>query len=460
MKKVCLISLERSAAGRNLRPAGSEGVIMYRKSHAVRTFLCLLLTFVFMTVFSAQSLLAASDQKPSVAWPEAPAINSGAACLMDADTNAILFGANMDEQRYPASITKVMTALLVAENKQPADQVTFGEQAVSESIPGNARINVQLGETISVEDALHAILLASANEVCTQLAIDIAGSVEAFADMMNERAAALGCTNTHFTNPNGLPDPNHYTTAHDMALIMQEAIKNETFLRVESDLSYTIPPTNMTASPRPLQNHHVMLFQEDPTYGYQGAFAGKTGYTDEAHNTLVTAAKRNNVTLICVVLTCDNLDYITDTRSLFDYGFQHFTHHTLKDTKKESLSGTISLPKDAKLKSATYTDPDDAAELESFTRQYFYDGHPIGTAEVSSKKASSSDSSSSSSETAPTGIVTPEANRDDASSTGSLSSPLYILLGLNAAAILVLIFAVIQRSRKKRKRRRRKNHRK
>ena len=95
-----------------------------------------------------------------------------------------------------------------------------------------------------------------------------------------------------------------------------------------------------------------------------------------------------------------------------------------------SCFGTISLPKDAKLKSATYTDPDDAAELESFTRQYFYDGHPIGTAEVSSKKASSSDSSSSSSETAPTGIVTPETNRDDASSTGSLSSPLYILLGL------------------------------
>ena len=338
---------------------------MYRKSHAVRTFLCLLLTFVFVTVFSTQPLLAASDQKTSVAWPEAPLTNSGAACLMDADTGAILFDANMDEQRYPASITKVMTALLVAENRQPTDTITFGEQAVSESIPGNARIDVQLGETITVEDALHAVLLASANEVCTQLAIDIAGSVEAFADMMNERAAALGCTNTHFTNPNGLPDPNHYTTAHDMALIMQEAIKNETFLRVESDLSYTIQPTNMTASPRQLQNHHVMLFQDDPTYGYQGAFAGKTGYTDEAHNTLVTAAKRNNITLICVVLTCDNLDYITDTRSLFDYGFNNFTHYTLKDTKKESLSGTISLPKDAKLKSATYTDPDDAADQET-----------------------------------------------------------------------------------------------
>lgn len=435
---------------------------MYRKSHAVRTFLCLLLTFVFVTVFSTQPLLAASDQKTSVAWPEAPLTNSGAACLMDADTGAILFDANMDEQRYPASITKVMTALLVAENKQPTDTVTFGEQAVSESIPGNARIDVQLGETITVEDALHAILLASANEVCTQLAIDIAGSVEAFADMMNERAAALGCINTHFTNPNGLPDPNHYTTAHDMALIMQEAIKNETFLRVESDLSYTIQPTNMTAAPRQLQNHHVMLFQDDPTYGYQGAFAGKTGYTDEAHNTLVTAAKRNNITLICVVLTCDNLDYIIDTRSLFDYGFDNFTHYTLKGTKTESLSGTITLPKDAKLKNATYTDPDDAADQESFTRQYFYDGHPIGTAEVSAKSSSDDSSAVSSSSETPSdgiGIVTPEtdgANR----SAASFSSPLYVLIALDVIAVLVLIVALIQRSRKRRRRRRKKNRRK
>lgn len=435
---------------------------MYRKSHAVRTFLCLLLTFVFVTVFSTQPLLAASDQKTSVAWPKAPLTNSGAACLMDADTGAILFDANMDEQRYPASITKVMTALLVAENKQPTDTVTFGEQAVSESIPGNARIDVQLGETITVEDALHAILLASANEVCTQLAIDIAGSVEAFADMMNERAAALGCINTHFTNPNGLPDPNHYTTAHDMALIMQEAIKNETFLRVESDLSYTIQPTNMTAAPRQLQNHHVMLFQDDPTYGYQGAFAGKTGYTDEAHNTLVTAAKRNNITLICVVLTCDNLDYIIDTRSLFDYGFDNFTHYTLKDTKTESLSGTITLPKDAKLKNATYTDPDDAADQESFTRQYFYDGHPIGIAEVSAKSSSDDSSAVSSSSETPSdgiGIVTPEtdgANR----SAASFSSPLYVLIALNVIAVLVLIVALIQRSRKRRRRRRKKNRRK
>ena len=149
-----------------------------------------------------------------------------------------LYDKNMDEQRYPASITKILTALLIIENKQMTDTVTFGEHAVSESIPGNARINVQLGETITVEDALHAILLASANEVCTQLAIDIAGSEEGFAAMMNERAAALGCTNTHFVNANGLPDPNHYTSAHDMAPIMQECIKKRDLLphRVRSDL--------------------------------------------------------------------------------------------------------------------------------------------------------------------------------------------------------------------------------
>ena len=227
---------------------------MIRKNSAARTFLCLLLAFVFAASCLPQTIFATTDKKTVTTWPEGPENNSGAVCLLDADTGAVLYDKNMDEQRYPASITKILTALLIIENKQMTDTVTFGEHAVSESIPGNARINVQLGETITVEDALHAILLASANEVCTQLAIDIAGSEEGFAAMMNERAAALGCTNTHFVNANGLPDPNHYTSAHDMALIMQECIKNETFCRIESDLTYTIQPTNMTSTPLPSAN--------------------------------------------------------------------------------------------------------------------------------------------------------------------------------------------------------------
>lgn len=436
-------------------PPDQKEKFMYRKSHTVRAALCLLLTFVFVAACLPQTILAASDTKAAVSWPEAPENNSGAVCLLDSETGAILYDKNMDEQRYPASITKILTALLVIENKQMTDTVTFGEQAVSESIPGNARINVQLGETITIEDALHAILLASANEVCTQVAIDIAGSVEAFAAMMNERAAALGCTNTHFTNANGLPDPNHYTSAHDMALIMQECIKNETFCRIESDLTYTIQPTNMTAAPRDLQNHHAMLFQ-DGQWGYQGAFAGKTGYTDEAHNTLVTAAKRGNMTLICVVLTCDNLDYINDTRTVLDYGYNNFKNFTLKNTKKESLSGIVSLPKDAKIKAATYTDPDGAADSETYTRQYFYEDHFIGTAEVS-PAGSSSDSSSVSSSSEPsentgTADVPAPENKDQ---TSSLSTPLYILVGLNVVAFLILIIAAINNARKRRRRRKR-----
>ena len=175
---------------------------MIRKNSAARTFLCLLLAFVFAASCLPQTIFATTDKKTVTTWPEGPENNSGAVCLLDADTGAVLYDKNMDEQRYPASITKILTALLIIENKQMTDTVTFGEHAVSESIPGNARINVQLGETITVEDALHAILLASANEVCTQLAIDIAGSEEGFAAMMNERAAALGCTNTHFVNAN------------------------------------------------------------------------------------------------------------------------------------------------------------------------------------------------------------------------------------------------------------------
>ena len=334
MKKVCLISLERSAAGRNLRPAGSEGVIMYRKSHAVRTFLCLLLTFVFMTVFSAQPLLAASDQKPSVAWPEAPAINSGAACLMDADTNAILFGANMDEQRYPASITKVMTALLVAENKQPADQVTFGEQAVSESIPGNARINVQLGETISVEDALHAILLASANEVCTQLAIDIAGSVEAFVKMMNEKAEELGLTKTHFVTPNGLDGEDeggvHATTAMELAKIMKYCImdspEKEMFLDITGTKEYHFRDLKGTSS-YTCTNHNAFLTMMD------GAISGKTGFTADAGYCYVGALRRDERTFIVALLACgwpNHKGYKwSDTKKLMEYGLSNYEYRNV-----------------------------------------------------------------------------------------------------------------------------------
>ena len=402
---------------------------------------------------------ADSDPTVTAAAANAPALDATAALLVSPESDMVLYEKNADEKRYPASTTKIMTALLTLENVSDLSAVVTAEASDFENVTADSsNAGIKLGEQVTVKDLLYALMLPSANEAAYMLARHVGGSWEQFVDMMNERAAALGCTNTHFVNANGLPDPNHYTSAHDMALIMQECIKNETFCRIESDLTYTIQPTNMTSTPRDLQNHHALLFQ-DGQWGYKGAFAGKTGYTDEAHNTLVTAAKRGNMTLVCVVLTCDNLDYINDTRTVLDFGYDNFTHYTLKNAKKESLSGVVTLPKNAKIETATYTDPDGASVEEPYTRQYFFDDHFIGTAEVSAPGTvsdSSSVSSNSSEETDSTDIPTPEENKK----ISFLSTLLYILLGLNGVAFLILIIVVINNARKRRKRRnRRRNNR-
>lgn len=266
---------------------------MIRKNSAARTFLCLLLAFVFAASCLPQTIFATTDKKTVTTWPEGPENNSGAVCLLDADTGAVLYDKNMDEQRYPASITKILTALLIIENKQMTDTVTFGEHAVSESIPGNARINVQLGETITVEDALHAILLASANEVCTQLAIDIAGSEEGFAAMMNERAAALGCTNTHFVNANGLPDEDHYTTVYDMYLIFQEAIQTQDFIDIIHTKSYDAAYQNASGNTVTQTWESTNRYLNGQTTEPEDitVIGGKTGTTNAAGYCLVLYSK-------------------------------------------------------------------------------------------------------------------------------------------------------------------------
>ena len=328
------------------------------------------------------------------------------------------------------------------------DEVAFGEQAVSESIPGNARINVKLGEVLNTEQCLYAILLASANEVCTQMAIDIAGSVEAFADMMNQRAAAIGCTNTHFTNPNGLPDPNHYTTAHDMALILGEAIKNETFCQIEANLTYTIPPTNMTAEPRELRNHHPMLFQDDPAVGYEGAFAGKTGYTDDARHTLVTAARRNDMTLLCVVMYGDNPNYVYDTITLLDYGFANFTHCALESSETETIQGSLTVPVNITTDQLTFTDSDPLEGENTFQRSFELEGHLLGTASVTENIPEQEEPSDSSASSASSELSSKEEPASE--STGILTPAVKILMGINVLVFVILILVLVMgRKRKK-----------
>lgn len=249
-----------------------------------------------------------------------PVIASEGAVLMDAATGKVLFSKNGEKQFYPASITKLMTALLVAENCRLDDKVKFSSTATTNLESGAVSINMTAGDVMTVRQCLYALLLKSANEVGNALAEHVAGSNAKFADMMNAKAASLGCTNTHFTNPHGLNDPNHYTTPHDMALIARAAFQNDIVKTVASTRTYTLPPTIKNPSGLTVTMGHKMLNPNDSRY-YPGVLGGKTGYTSKAGNTLVTAAEKDGVRLIAVIMKSQSTHY-TDTKALFDYGFE------------------------------------------------------------------------------------------------------------------------------------------
>lgn len=248
-----------------------------------------------------------------------PTVAAQGAVLYDATHNQFLFSKNADTQYYPASITKLMTALLVAENCNLSDTVTFSQTAVSNLESGAVTLQVKVGDTFTVKDCLYGLLLKSANEVANGLAEHVSGSVSAFADKMNEKAASLGCTHTHFANPNGLNNANHFTTAHDMALIANAAFNNATVRQVASTLHYDFPATASVPTVRTLTMGHKMLNPANSQY-YEGIIGGKTGYTSLAGNTLVTCAERNGVRLIAVILKSSQTHY-DDTKKLLDYGF-------------------------------------------------------------------------------------------------------------------------------------------
>ena len=239
---------------------------------------------------------------------------------MDAAAGTVLFSKNGDKQFYPASITKLMTALLVAENCNLDDKVTFSATATTNLEAGAVSINMTAGDVMTVRQCLYALLLKSANEVGNALAEHVAGSNAKFAEMMNAKAAALGCTNTHFTNPHGLNDSNHYTTPHDMALIARAAFQNDVVKTVASTRTYTLPATIKNPSGLTVTIGHKMLNPNDARY-YPGVIGGKTGYTSKAGNTLVTAVEKDGVRLIVVILKSSSTHY-TDTKALLDYGFE------------------------------------------------------------------------------------------------------------------------------------------
>lgn len=284
-------------------------------------------------------------------WPQGPMIETGAAIVMDAETNAILYSKNIDEMKYPASVTKLMTTLLALEHGNLDDIVNFSVEAVYSIEYGSSHLGLTEGEQLTLEDCLYGIMMASANEISNAVAEHIGGDIDTFVQMMNDRAAELGCTGTHFENVHGLHDDNHYVTARDMALITQEVLKHEKFLEIIGTEEYHFDETNLVDEKRFFINHHKMMLSWEPDYLYEGCLGGKTGFTDEAWNTLVTVAERDGMELICVVLRTPGLDRsYWDTTELLDYAFANF--------KELELSSEGILASDVKI-----TGIDDQAEL-------------------------------------------------------------------------------------------------
>ena len=262
-------------------------------------------------------------------WPGGPQIEAEAAVVMDADTGAFLYSKNMDRKEYPASITKIMTALVAIESGKLDSKIQFSENAVYNLEEGSSHVGIQVGEVLSMRRALYGLMLESANDVANGIAETVGGSISGFADLMNAKAAELGCVNTHFTNPHGLQNEEHYTCARDMALITQAALKHPTFQKIAGTTNYTCPKTNKVDEERYWYNHNQMI-QKDAEYYYEGCFGGKTGFTSDALNTLVSYAKKDGRTLICVELHVNGKDKAySESHAMLDYAFENFQNVTV-----------------------------------------------------------------------------------------------------------------------------------
>lgn len=275
-------------------------------------------------------------------WPVGPEVAGESVIVMEASTGTVLYEKNSHEELYPASITKIMTSLLAIENCKLDEKVTFSYDSVHK-IEGT-HIFRDVDEVMTMEECLYAVLLNSANDCAYAVAEHTGKTYDNFIKMMNDKAKKLGCKNTHFNNPHGLPDENHYTSAYDMALISKEALKNETFRRITGTQKYTIPTTNKHPDEEtPMVNHHKMLaaYKGDSSYLYDGCIGGKTGYTSVAGNTLVTFAERDGMTLICVVMKEQAPAHYTDTKNLLDYCFENFQLWNVADHEKEYTKNTL-----------------------------------------------------------------------------------------------------------------------
>lgn len=290
---------------------------------------------------------------PAALAQDAPIPAAQNVLLADMDTDAILFEQNADERCAPASLTKIMTVLLAVEAIE-AGEATRVEYVTAEEgfrdgmDDDSSSVGIVLGERLRFEELLYCALLASANESCNMIAVRLSGSVEAFAERMNERAAQLGCTGTHFVNPNGLSDPEHYTTARDLWLIAREAMGHELFATICATAEYTVPATNLCGK-RVLENTNALLNPNGmygAGYAYDGVFGIKTGYTRAAGYCLVSAVERDGACLMAVVLGCSGsadtgYGHFSETRALYDWAFERFETRVVLSGEQSVWTGAV-----------------------------------------------------------------------------------------------------------------------
>ncbi len=455
-----------------------------RKTIAMLLACMLLLTYCLPVHATEVTTEATTEHPETTEYPDDPTrepdLVANAAIVMDAVSGQVLYEKNSQEKKYPASITKILTVLIALEHNVDFNAtVTMSENAIWGVERDSTLIGLDVGEQVTVKDLVYATMVKSANECAYALAEYVAGDIESFAKLMNERAAEIGCKNTHFITPNGLHDEDHYTTAYDMALITKEALKNETFREIAGTLNYTVPATNLTDETRPLWNGNKMINPAEPYY-YEYCEGGKTGYTMKANNTLITFAKKDGLELICVIMDCDGAKYAySDTKALYNYCYNNYVYYyPLSDFSFESTEENatdqnvilnnyyssldhdmidLSVDKDYALllnksvdttqieKTVTFYDEAKDDQLGEIT--FAYDGEQIGSTPITSTTPSLSSQMSQEKETKTTTSIW--------KTIGKIALRIGIVIGaLLVVLIIYLIFAAIVRNVKRNRRRR------
>ena len=435
-------------------------------------------------VISIFSMSVCAFAKPD--WPLDTGCQSEAGIVMDLDSGAVLFAQNIHVQEYPASITKLLTALVVVENASMDEQVTFSHDAVYnvESGSGN-KLQLEEGDVLSVKDCLYVMLLQSSNQAANALAEHVGGSREAFADMMNEKAASLGCRESHFVNPSGLNDPEQLTSAYDMAQIGAAVFGNPTLLEICSTTSATLPPTINNPNGRTYSMEHKLVVtgdSSDENY-YPSAVAGKTGYTSLAGQTLVTYAEQDGRRQVAVTLKSTQRTHYSDTKTILDFGFARFKNVSVAENETDYVTGeepvtigdetyspsdlyldekaVVTLPNDAQFSDADkYLQTEiPASHPEGAVARiiYTYNDRQIGVAWVYSTKAASAPVSAedgTDNETAGSENTTDAAKTGTSSTADKENKPLkltkatYIAAGAGVVVLLIaaaVIWFMIQR---------------